>query len=395
VIDDHNQFFAPRRHSEDDRPLPPVEPGSGFYLTTAIADHALKCLRRHAAEHAGQPFFQYVAFTAPHFPLHALQTDIDHYRARYQAGWNAVAAQRGQQLRALHIVAHDPPAMEREVGPPYEFPDLVEKLGPGEVLRPLPWSELSAAQHAFQAEKMAIHAAMVHRMDREIGRLIEQLAAMGQLDNTLVMFASDNGASAELMIRGDGHNPQAAPGSAATFLCLGPGWSSASNTPFRRHKTWVHEGGIATPLVVHWPAGIPARGELRRDVTHVIDVVPTVLDVAGGRRPAVWNDLPVPAAPGHSLVPAFALDGSAGHDELWWLHDGHRAIRSGDWKLVSDGRDQDWELYDLALDRGETHDLAGANPDQVRQLESAWTLRLEEYQDLATRDLSAAADGRQ
>src|SRR5690606_14429569 len=132
------------------------------------------------------------------------------------------------------------------------------------------------------------------RMDREIGRVLEQLREMGAFENTLVLFLSDNGASAEIMVRDDGHDPQAAPGSAATYLCLGPGWSTTANTPFRRHKTWVHEGGIATPLIAHWPQGIDARGALRRSPGHVIDVVPTILEVAGGSQ---FAEDPPPHAP--------------------------------------------------------------------------------------------------
>ena len=143
-----------------------------------------------------------------------------------------------------------------------------------------------------------MHAAMVERMDREIGRVLDQLRAMNAFENTLIFFLSDNGASAEIMVRDDGHDPEAAPGSAATHLCLGPGWSTVANTPFRRHKTWVHEGGIATPLIVHWPRGIAARGELRHDPGHVIDLVPTILEVAGARRSTTWDGVPVPPAPG-------------------------------------------------------------------------------------------------
>jgi arylsulfatase len=387
VIDDHNRFFAPQKHSEDDRPLPAVRPDAGFYLTTAIADHAIKCLRGHAAEHAGRPFFQYIAFTSPHFPLQALQADIDHYRERYRDGWNTIQAARGARLKKLGIASHDPPAMEPDVGPPYEFPDALDKLGPGEILRPLAWNELTDEQRAFQAQKTAIHAAMVHRMDVEIGRVVEQLQAMGQFENTLVLFASDNGASAEVMIRGDGHDRRAPPGSAATFLCLGPGWSSASNTPFRRHKTWVHEGGIATPLIAHWPRGIAAKGQLRRDPAHLIDVVPTVLELAGGRHPTTWNDDPVPPPPGISLVPALAGDGAVLHEYLWWFHDGHRAIRIGDWKAVSDGKDDDWDLYNLAVDRGETNDQSAAQPEKLNHLRRAWHEHQGEFRALATRDL--------
>jgi arylsulfatase A-like enzyme len=391
LIDDHNRFFDPRQHSEDDRPLPAVEADSGFYLTTAIADHAIKYLRGHAAEHADQPFFEYVAFTSPHFPLQAPQADIDRYRSRYLEGWNTIQAARGKQLKQLGIVAHQPPAMERNVGPPYDFPDVLEKLGPGEAIRPIAWSELTDAQRAFQADKMAVHAAMVDRMDREIGRILEQLQAMGQLDNTLILFASDNGASAEIMVRGDGHDRSAPAGSAATFLCLGPGWSSSSNTPFRRHKTWVHEGGISTPLIAHWPQGISGKGEFRREVAHLIDIVPTVLELAGGRHPTTWNDTPVPPPPGKSLVGTLAENSAVGHDYLWWFHDGHRAIRVGDWKAVSDGTDDAWELYNLADDRGETDNLAAAEPEKLKQLKSAWREHLDEFRALATGDLPGDA----
>ena len=204
--------------------------------------------------------------------------------------------------------------------------------------------------------------------------------------NTLILFASDNGASAEIMIRGDGHDPEASAGSAATFLCLGPGWSSVANTPFRRHKTWVHEGGISTPLIAHWPRGITARGELRHNPSHLIDIVPTVLELAGSRHPQTWNDQPVPPPPGKSLVPVFAKDGTVTHDDLWWFHDGHRAIRVGDWKLVSAGRDGAWELYDLSRDRGETNNLAAQNSEKVRELEARWNQRLEEFRSLAMKD---------
>ena len=225
---------------------------------------------------------------------------------------------------------------------------------------------------------MAIHAAMIDCMDRAIGRVLGQLKAMKAYDNTLVLFLSDNGCSAEIMVRNDGHDPKASPGSAASHLCLGPGWSTVCNTPFRRHKTWVHEGGCATPLIVHWPGGIAARGELRHNTGHVIDVVPTILELAGASR------LPAdaPQAPGRSLVPAFGKDGTVQRSDLWWLHDGHRAIRVGDWKLVSP-KGGAWELYDLKTDRTETVDLADKHPDRVRQLAVRWKQRMQEYRALA------------
>jgi arylsulfatase len=229
---------------------------------------------------------------------------------------------------------------------------------------------------------MAIHAAMVDRMDREIGRIVDQLKAMNALEETLILFASDNGASAEIMVRHGGHDPQAAPGSAATYLCLGPGFSSAANTPFRRHKTWVHEGGICTPLIVHWPQGIAARGELRNDPVHLIDVVPTIVELTGAKLPTTEAGQPVPPRPGKSLVRAFAKDGAIERESLWWLHEGNRAIRVGNWKLVA-AKDEPWELYDLSKDRSEMHDLASSLPDKVRELEQRWKAQLDAMKELA------------
>ncbi len=360
----------------------PVEQTPDYYATTAIAEHAVRTLRAHAREHAGTPFFQYIAFTAPHFPLQAPAADIAKYRGRYAPGWNAVAQARHGRLSEMGIIKHSLPPMEREVGPPYAFADVLAKMGPDEVNRPVPWEELSPSQRDFQAEKMAIHAAMVDRMDREIGRVLDQIRAMGDFENTLIFFASDNGASAEMMIRGDGHDRNAPLGSASTFPCLGPGWSSASNTPFRRHKTWVHEGGIATPLVVHWPAGIRAPGELRHRPGHLIDVVPTLLEVSGAVKPAQIGTLQVPPAPGRSLVSAFEKDDPTLPGYLWWNHEKHRAIRCGDWKLVALAVGE-WELYDLSKDRGELNNLAAKEPDRVRELESLWNRHAEETLQLA------------
>ncbi len=379
---DQGRFFNPKVHHEDDRKLPPIEPGTDYYATTAIADHAIRCLKEHAKHHADRPFFHYLAFTAPHFPLHALPEDIARYRQRYLKGWDAVRTARWRRIQEMGIVTTGLSDVERDVGPPYHFPDALQKLGPGEVNRPLPWNELTDRQREFQATKMAIHAAMIDRTDREIGRVLTQLRAMKVFDNTLILFLSDNGASAEIMVRDDGHDPSAAPGSAATYLCLGPGWSTACNTPFRRHKTWVHEGGIATPLVAHWPRGIAARGELRHNPGHVIDLVPTILELAGGKRFSTIGDKPVPPPPGKSLVPAFARDGSVPHDDLWWLHEGNRAIRIGNWKLVA-AKGEPWELYDLSTDRAETENLAAEHPEKVQRLEQAWLQRMSEFRALA------------
>ena len=378
-------FFHVRAHSRDGVRLPEILPEEGRHLTSLTAEHAIECLKEHASEHADRPFFQYLAFLAPHFPLHARPEDIEHYRDRYAGGWDRLRDQRHARQRELGIASGALSSMDEDVGPPYAFPDAIALLGPGEVNRPVPWNTLTDEQRGFQAAKMAIHAAMIHRMDLEIGRVLDQIREMGAFDDTLVMFLSDNGASAEIMVRGDGHDPDAPLGSAGTYLCLGPGFSSAANTPFRLHKSWVHEGGIATPLIAHWPKGIKARNELRSTVGHVIDIAPTILDLAGA---GLAPDEGGPPYPGRSLAGTFEGDSGELHEALWFYHQGNRALRKGDWKILhavrsrddgwssvadmEDSRTGDWELYDLSRDRAEQTNLASQRPEIVRELAGIW-----------------------
>lgn len=382
-LEDHDRYFSPRSHFEDGKALPPVASGSGYYATTAIADHAIKVLKEHANQYPGKPFFEFLAFTSPHFPLQAPSEDIARYRARYLNGWDTLRNERWQRMHAIGIGGASLSAVERGLGPPWAYPDAIKKLGPNEVNLPLPWDELNEAQCVFQANKMAVHAAMVDRMDREIGRVLAQLRMTGAMDNTLILFLSDNGASAEMMVRGDGHDPAAECGTGATFLSLGPGWSTMANTPFRRHKSWVHEGGISTPLIAHWPNGIAARGELRHTPGHLIDIVPTILDLAGGKRAEVWQGHPVPLAPGRSLVPLLAKDGEAIHESFWWLHVDNRALRAGNWKIVAAGKNSPWELYNLETDRSESQNLAAERPGKVRELAAMWEKQKLDYFELA------------
>lgn len=385
-------FFTAKGNLVDDQPVEPAADESGYYSTIDTIDHAVGCLNHHTTSYPGQPFFQYIPFIAPHFPLHALPEDIARYRDRYLEGWDLLRKERFDRQTAIGLVSTPLSQLEREVGPPYAFPEAIQKLGAGEVNRPLPWRELTEEQRRFQATKMAIHAAMVDRMDQEIGRYLQALKTHGVFDNTLIVFASDNGASAEIMVRAGGHDPMASPGSAASYLCLGPGFSSAANTPFRRHKTWVHEGGISSPLIVHWATGISDRGSLRTTPGHMIDIVPTVLELAGLTKAVEFEGQPIPEAPGKSLVPAFAADVTIPRESLWWLHEGNRAIRAGDWKLVA-AKGDPWELYDLSKDRGEQNNLAASLPDKVRQLEQEWQRQTDSFEELTakTRPDSAPA----
>jgi len=368
---DYDRNFNPQNHTLDDEPLPPVEKGSGYYTTSAYTDYAIRFLKEHQTERPDDPFMLYLAYTVPHFPLQAPQTDIDRCRERYKRGWEAVRSERYARLKEMNLVNCNLSAVEENIGPPYNnYPTMSKVFPDTEVYFPLSWESLTPEQQAFQIEKMAIHAAMVEVMDREIGRIVAQLREMGVFDNTLVMFLSDNGASAELMIRGDRHTEGAPLGSADSYLCLGPGWSSASNTPFRRHKTWVHEGGISTPFIVHWPAGLKEKNGLRTDLCHVIDIVPTILDVAG-----VTPDMPAdaPPFPGISLKSAFTKDNATSRTELFFSHEGNMALRDGPFKLVSAKCDgNDWELYDFTTDRSEQHNLASQQPDRVKAMAERW-----------------------
>jgi len=359
----------------------PREDGSRAFSATAITDHAVDCLAEHQSDHSETPFFHYVCYTTPHFPVQAEQADIDKYMERYNEGWDVMRERRWQRMREMGIVNCDLSAREADVPAPHYLAHKQEwdaQFGPGEIEYAVPWDSLTEEQKRFQATKMAIHAAMVDRTDREIGRLLDQLEAMEVLEDTLILFLSDNGASAEMMIRGKGHDPTVPPGSEMSHLCLGPGWSSCSNSPFRRHKIWVHEGGVSTPLVAYWPNGIKSRGELRHDTGHVIDFLPTIMDLAGVSP----EDIPLPEGapplPGKSLVPAFEEDGSVDRDHIYFHHEGNRALRVGDWKLVNESlvnrgtNDDPWALYDVSTDRCEMVDLSREMPEKCRELQELW-----------------------
>ena len=386
-LTDHDRFFNPQRHENDDQPLPPVEPGSGYYGTTAVADYTLRHLDEHTEKYADKPFFVYTAFLAPHFPLHALPEDIEKYRDKYLPGWDVIRTQRHERQKQAGIVSCALSVREETSGPPYRFENVPGTLGSGEVLFPVAWETLTDEQKRFQATKMAIHAAMIDRVDQEVGRILDKIRQMGAWDDTILFFLSDNGASAEIMIRGDMHDPSAPLGSAASYLCLGPGWATAANTPFRRHKVWNHEGGITTPLIVHWPKGIKKPGTLRHDPGHVIDLAPTILDFLGVAPPKEYQGESVPPFPGVSLFPAIRGDDRpVERDYVFFAHEGNAALRFGDWKVLytKTGEPREhppvegnsgtagWSLYDLTNDRCEQNDLASRNSEKLLEGVERW-----------------------
>ena len=386
------RHLRPRHLWEDGEEIALPEQGSEYEASVAIVDHAIKYLEEHKEKNGEAPFFEYIAFIAPHFPLQALQKDIDMYREKFLVGWDEIRALRTENRKELGFDIHEVNPLEPERFAPWNLSpeELITQIDSADTGRAVPWDALTKEQQEFQAIKMAIHAAMVTRMDREIGRYMTALKKLGYFENTIVFFCSDNGASTEIMNRADKHTIGAVPGSADTYLCLGPGWSSAANTPFRLHKTWVHEGGIATPLVVHWPKGIEEANAFRNMPAHIIDIAPTMLELAGA-NPSELNGRH--KAPGISLVPFLSQDDRTERTPLFFHHEQKKALRHGDWKITTIEENGKWELYNLSVDRGETHNLAEENPEKLRELISLWeTQRNEIVEQIGAVDTADATN---
>lgn len=333
----------------------PVKAGEKFYATDAFSNWAVNFLEEHANDHEDKPFFLHLCYTAPHFPLHAKPADIAKYRGKYRAGWDALRKQRFKQQQELGLFPKGTRLSARD--------SVVEA-----------WAKVSEKQKDEWDLRMAVHAAMMDCMDQGIGRVMEAVQRMGAWDNTLFLFLSDNGASAEALDSwpnpSRGHKPGSITGTRESHRCIEVGWANATNTPFREHKMWVHEGGSATPLIAHWPAGIPARGKWTHAVGHVMDFAPTFLELAGSKYPVKIRQTKLLPLAGKSLVPAFKGKGLDPRT-LAWEHEGNRAIRMGNWKLVATLRGE-WELFDLSQDRTETRNLALSQPDKVRELSAQW-----------------------
>jgi arylsulfatase len=347
--------FGPLAHLLDGQPLP--APQDGYYSTSAITEHAIQFLKQHAELQPKAPFFACVTFSAPHFPLQAPLEDVARYRTRFHGGTDDLRQDRLQRLWGFGMLSN------AELSPP--------------TLPARRWTELSRIEQEAFETRMEIHAAMVERMDREIGRLLEQLQAAKVWENTLVLFLSSHGASAERVTRGGG-DPKAPP-----YLCLEAQGASLANTPLRYSGSYVHEGGISTPLVVHWPGGMKAKGELREQAVHVVDVAPTLLRMAGIVWPKTLGNKPVPDPDGVDLSGVLRENKGLPARGLWWAQDGNRAFRLGDWKWVAlKGRPA--ELYYLRADRAEMLNLAEANHERLQEMEVQWKRKLEHFErDLA------------
>ncbi len=362
-----------------------------FYSTDAITDHALDFIA-DARQSPQKPWFLYLAYNAPHFPVQAPRADIEKYAHVYEKGWDAIRAVRMERLEKLGLL---PAGTKLSPRSPAMASGTTKRDGFEGQPNPA-WASLEPARQADLARRMAVYAAAVDHMDQQIGRFVEDLKAHGELDNTLIIFLSDNGACAEWDPYGfdlsfnpnrniePGHGigvgtpdkpstlhegaELAAMGGPGSYFAYGSGWANACNTPFRMYKHYVHEGGISTPLIVHWPAGVSGRGEIRPQVGHIMDLMATCVDVAGASYPKQMNGNDITPTPGVSLAPTFKNETQSGHREfIAWEHEGNRAIRQGKWKLVALAG-QKWELYDIDADRVEEHDLAPVQPEKVVEL---------------------------
>ncbi|MGE9268850.1 MAG: arylsulfatase [Verrucomicrobiales bacterium] len=316
-----------------------------WYVTDAFTDYGLRFIDE--AREAGKPFFLYLAHIAPHFPLQADAADIAKYEGRYADGWEAVARRR----------------LERQVASAL-FPEGTKASG-----QPSGVKDWTGVKQKERFERlMGTYAACVERMDQSVGRLVAALRERGELENTLILFLSDNGASAE---GGAAGRTEGDPTRADSNWWAGRSWAWVSNAPFGKFKKYAHEGGIATPLIAHWPAGLGSEGRWERGVAHIVDLMPTVVELTGGTYPAERKGQKVPAMEGRSLLPL--LRGEPWPERaLFWEHYGNAAVRSGDWKLVREGGKGRWELYDLATDRTERKNLAAGKEEIVQELEQQW-----------------------
>ena len=390
MISGAGSLYDPRSLASDNEYVAPRE---GFYCTTDFTNYALECIEQHDNDN---PFFMYLSYTAAHWPMHAPADAVAEYKGMYDQGWDAVRAARYQRMQQMGILQP-----EWELTPRDSFVT--------------PW-EGEVADREWEIANMEVYAAMVTLMDEGIGRIVQSLQEKGLYENTLIFFLQDNGACAEELnwvqeqpaeselepmqpgelqtkmvptVTRDGKPIKVMkdgwPGPPDGYTAYGLDWANASNTPFREYKHWVHEGGISTPLIVHWPAGIESKGGYRAEPSHLIDIMATCIEVSGATYPEQYNGNEVVPMEGKSLVPVFA-DQTLEREAIYWEHEGNRAVRMGKWKLISKASKkhsfvwdrvndlplEHWELFDMEKDRTEMHDLAAEHPEVVRQMAAMW-----------------------
>jgi len=334
----------------------------GFYMTHAITDTAVSFVKQGVKK--DNPFFLYLAYTAPHWPLHAMKEKIEKYRGKYLVGWDSIRQARHKKQIQLDL-----------------FPQAVN-LSPRDEVIPS-WKDVTNKDEWDM--KMSVYAAMMASVDDGIGKIVKTLEESGELENTMIMFMSDNGGCHETLedridkdLKEFASIAKTIPaGDKGSYTTYGKEWANASNTPFRLYKKFTYEGGISTPFIVHYPKLI-SRGKIVHQTAHLIDIMPTLLDLCAATYPQKFNGFDIQPAEGKSLIPILAGMEWVDHNYLFWEHEGSRAVRHGKWKLVS-GPNSPWELYNMETDRSEVHNLITAFPDTVSQLKSkyeSWASRM-------------------
>ena len=391
MISGAGSFFDPRSLAIDNEYIPPSK---DFYFTDNVSENAVKFINQNSKE---DPFFMYVSYTAPHWPLHALPDDILKYKGKYDKGWDKVRNERINRMREMGLIKKEWELSPRDINVK-DWESVVE-------------------DREWEIRNMEVYAAMIDRMDYGIGEIVKKLKEDGIYENTLIFYLQDNGACSEELdwisdrdeLNGiqDPMDPmeiqtqmiplktregipvkimkKSMAGSAESYSAYGPSWANASNTPFREYKHFVHEGGIASPLIVHWPNSIKEKGDFRDEPSHLIDIMATCIEVSGASYPEKFNGNQIIPLEGLSLIPVFE-NKSLKREALYWEHDGNRAVRMGKWKLVSKAvknnwsawdkldilETDQWELFDMEKDRTELNNLSKEYPEQVKKMSLMW-----------------------
>jgi arylsulfatase len=363
-----------------ENPTDPYAPEQEFYTTDFFTNAAIDYIDQATAQ-KDKPFLLHICYNAPHFPLEAPDELIEKYRGRYMKGWDVLRKEKLDRMKKMGLVTSKQQlpeeyfcASQRIQGLP--FKNRIE-------IDPLPeWNTLSLQDKEELDFRRAIYAAQVDRLDQNIGRIVEKLKMTGQLDNTLIMFFSDNGCSGETDVYGmnwhkyKGANYKQWRKASAWSVSQGQCWASYSNTPFKKYKQFVHEGGISSPFIAHWPKGIAQKGQIVSDqIFHLIDIMPTLCDLANVKYPQTYKGRKIKPSPGTSMLPYWkdSIDQSP-ERTLYFQHLNHSAVRQGHWKLVTldDRDDSKWELYDMSQDRSETNNQILNHPDIAKKLKDKW-----------------------
>ena len=356
VLENCDVYLDDKVHTNaTDKPINDLNPGQEWYTTDVFTDYAIKFMEESSK--TDKPFFMYLAYNSPHWPLEAPIEDIKRYSGKYNIGWDKLREEKFKKMKEMGIIPEN------------------EVLSPSENIG---WDTLSDAEKKEMDFRRSIYAAQIDRLDQNIGRVIGFLEKTDQLNNTLVIFLSDNGCSSEDGMFGFNwpefrkENFKYWNKLGSRSVSQGQAWANVSNTPFRLYKKWTHEGGIATPLIVKWEGVVKNKGSLNSNVGHVIDIMPTLCEVAGITYPEVFNGREILKNEGISMVGILKSEDVKNNRELYWSHEGNNAVRIGDWKMVTKYGNSQWELYDLSKSRSETVDLSTDYPDKVEYLKNKY-----------------------